>query len=548
MKIERPYFPITFVALSYVWSTEKENERIQLVKGNVRNLSAPGSLKRLNLPPVIHDAILLCRKLGETYLWVDRFCIIQDDPESKHSQISGMHKIYRSASFTIVAALNDRDTQGLPGFDRRPRRPSSHRPERPIHNKRYRVIHSTLAVDYTVWNSRGWTFQERVLSTRLLFITEHEVYFQCAKAHAYENYATHSLLTKGLGVPSTPDNTDLRKKDRYVSARLGLEDIRDENTLNKPGFNTYASMVRDYTGRTLSFQSDILKAFAGVEGSLAETYDCPFIYGLPEKYFPLALMWDSTDGTNIRTEGPPIPSWSWASLNSKSSHYWMASYHGFPFNMDETSSRIVILVDFYYQDLQHGLRKLDEMEWWVDGKASAQGFFVSGQHAVSRYHHRMERYIYQQEAITSWKACPHNPWERLARSTLDPEACKIASSLPGCLLFNTTVAKVMSRDVQIISDNGRPIGHIQKRFSKTAAKIEGGKSWSGGVIVISGNLIASSEWECFGRQSDDLWELRVMLVEQIACQPYVVRRVGVGRIDANSWKLCTPRWETVVLC
>ncbi|KAF5001067.1 hypothetical protein FGRMN_1261 [Fusarium graminum] len=548
MKIKRPSSPITFVALSYVWPTEKENERIQLVRDNVEKLRAPGSLKQLKLPPVIHDAILLCRKLGETYLWVDRLCIVQDDPDSKHSQVSSMHKIYRSASFTLVAALNDRDAQGLPGFDRRPRCPSPHRPERPTHNEMGYVKHSTAAVDSSVWNSRGWTFQERVLSTRLLFITEHEVYFQCAKAHAYEDYATHALFTKGLGISTPLYDADLLKKNSYANARLGLKNMCDEDILNKPGFNTYASMVRDYTRRTLSFESDIMKAFAGVEGSLAETYDCPFIHGLPEKYIPLALMWNPTGDSNIRTEGPPIPSWSWASLSASCDYYWMAKYHDSRVDMDETPSRIVILVDFYYQDPQHGLRKVDEMEWRVDGTSSVEGFFVSGQHDAPRYHHTRKGYIYQRRAVASWKAFLHNPWERLARSALVPEACEIASGLPGCLLFTTTVARVMFRDMEIISGDGRPIGRFQTPFLRTPGKIEGDKSWSGNLIVISGTLISPSKLRWSSRGEDDVWELRVMLVEEITCQPYVVRRVAVGVIDARLWNLCAPRWETVILC
>ena len=36
------------------------------------------------------------------------------------------------------------------------------------------------AVDYSEWNLRGWTWQERVLSLRLLYFTEAQVYFQCS--------------------------------------------------------------------------------------------------------------------------------------------------------------------------------------------------------------------------------------------------------------------------------------------------------------------------------------------------------------------------------
>ena len=34
-------------------------------------------------------------------------------------------------------------------------------------------------VDQAVWNTRGWTFQERVLSERLLFVTDKQILFKC---------------------------------------------------------------------------------------------------------------------------------------------------------------------------------------------------------------------------------------------------------------------------------------------------------------------------------------------------------------------------------
>jgi hypothetical protein len=32
-----------------------------------------------------------------------------------------------------------------------------------------------------VWNQRGWTFQERLLSKRCIMFTDHQVYFQCKR-------------------------------------------------------------------------------------------------------------------------------------------------------------------------------------------------------------------------------------------------------------------------------------------------------------------------------------------------------------------------------
>ncbi|CAG1989807.1 unnamed protein product [Fusarium graminearum] len=84
MSIEQPKSNKGFVALSYMWPSETDSERAQLQKHNKK----PGDLRNISMPPLISDAMSLCQKLGETYIWIDRFCIVQDDAASKHGQVS----------------------------------------------------------------------------------------------------------------------------------------------------------------------------------------------------------------------------------------------------------------------------------------------------------------------------------------------------------------------------------------------------------------------------------------------------------------------------
>lgn len=41
-------------------------------------------------------------------------------------------------------------------------------------------------VDRSLWNTRGWTFQERFLSRRCIFFTDVQVYFRCRRSLRYE--------------------------------------------------------------------------------------------------------------------------------------------------------------------------------------------------------------------------------------------------------------------------------------------------------------------------------------------------------------------------
>jgi len=58
----------------------------------------------------------LARLLGETYLWVDSLCIVQDDENLKQDQLQQMAAIYAKASITIMAANGMDADYCLPGI------------------------------------------------------------------------------------------------------------------------------------------------------------------------------------------------------------------------------------------------------------------------------------------------------------------------------------------------------------------------------------------------------------------------------------------------
>lgn len=67
------------------------------------------------VPATIQDAIILDRKLGIRFLWVDRLCIVQDDEASVQSNIAQMASIYAQSYFIIIATDGDSET-GIPGI------------------------------------------------------------------------------------------------------------------------------------------------------------------------------------------------------------------------------------------------------------------------------------------------------------------------------------------------------------------------------------------------------------------------------------------------
>ncbi|KAF1841302.1 HET-domain-containing protein, partial [Cucurbitaria berberidis CBS 394.84] len=180
-----------YVALSYMWGSQKMKEETGmepaiLLRKNIE-FDANGDEMtplRKNLPKTIEDAINLTRMLGYRYLWNDALCIIQDNSlEDKIPDLTNMKVIYSSSSLTIAAAGGAHADYGIPGVS----------VSRKVHQFSEVVDGLRLATmfpSYTdlenssslLWNTRGWTFQEKLLSKRLLLFTDYQVYFKCSES------------------------------------------------------------------------------------------------------------------------------------------------------------------------------------------------------------------------------------------------------------------------------------------------------------------------------------------------------------------------------
>jgi hypothetical protein len=82
-----------YVCLSYVWGS------------GLTVQSEPDSVFPNNVPSTIADAIAVTLKVGLRYLWVDRYCIDQDNTEEKHSIIRNMNSICKSSVFKDLFLL-----------------------------------------------------------------------------------------------------------------------------------------------------------------------------------------------------------------------------------------------------------------------------------------------------------------------------------------------------------------------------------------------------------------------------------------------------------
>jgi hypothetical protein len=115
--------------------------------------------------------------LGMRCLWVDSLCIVQNTVD-KHDQVQQIDRIYQEAMLCVVAATGGNANAGLPGIsaDRDVRQRSIEVDGIKLAN----TLPSMLAsVGASIWASRGWCFQEGMLSSRKLIVTRDQTYYHC---------------------------------------------------------------------------------------------------------------------------------------------------------------------------------------------------------------------------------------------------------------------------------------------------------------------------------------------------------------------------------
>ncbi|KAF1985893.1 HET-domain-containing protein [Aulographum hederae CBS 113979] len=321
-----------YIALSYVWGT---SQRFDLQQANLKALQTPGSLSDENaaLPLVIRDAMLITEKIGLQYIWIDALCIVQDSPQDKTLQINKMDSIYSGASLTIVAAAGKDATAGLPGARHGQRKLGL--PQLIVCFDDMQLIATTQCGDSipsSVWDTRGWTFQEKMLSRRLLYFCEDQVFYRCTT----KRYQEDTIL-------ETFDDT------LKVVLRASASDLRLAAT--SPFY--YLKCVEDYNSRNFTYEDDILNAFKGIENQIEPTFGHS-IWGLPVKLFHLALLWSmgvlQTEDDERRREA--FPTWCWAGWRREESHFirgrrWLGNNDVYDMGMFKLEFQLYPMVQYH---------------------------------------------------------------------------------------------------------------------------------------------------------------------------------------------------------
>jgi hypothetical protein len=161
-----------------------------------------------------------------------------------------------------------------------------------------------------LWNRRGWTFQEKMLSKRLLIFSMDQCFFHCeCGLQLYEDsYSEHdSTIT-------------LSRSELSNSQNSGVKGVQTPRYGEPEAFVKYEQAVSLFVGRQLTYRNDSLNAFRGLLNSLESDSQC-IIWGIPEVHFQKCLGWlwgqkDVRHGSIISKDADSnvtFPTWSWLS-------------------------------------------------------------------------------------------------------------------------------------------------------------------------------------------------------------------------------------------
>ncbi|KPA38577.1 heterokaryon incompatibility protein [Fusarium langsethiae] len=288
----------TYCALSYCWG---KSRCVTTTKANFVNHKH--DIPVATLPRTIRDAVLATRGLEIDYLWVDSLCIVQDDTDDWSSEAVIMGDVYANATLTISTLSGTDCDDGLftPHSFRQPYVlpfPIPPTPDRtkdarwvvpavqpPVKENNYGVLQLPLRGPI---HSRGWTFQEQMLSTRILWFGQGHVQWECLSKFAADSSPDSMGHYKYPSYNSDEPHRTRRMKEHLqrpfkIKATLSQSEQQDNATgrgisseEDDPvdAYTEWETLVAEYTTRNLTRESDRIPAILGLANVMGPMFEC----------------------------------------------------------------------------------------------------------------------------------------------------------------------------------------------------------------------------------------------------------------------------------
>ena len=304
-----------YIALSHRW-----NEETELCKTTTKNVEERRRGRGLHsLPKLFADAIAAAQALDIQYMWIDSLCIIQggDNGQDWKREAVKMAQYYQEAVLVIATTAESKEAGLFPV--RTDDKPESlvKMPYRDISGSRKGHFYvyersSPPATDYfkavadSAFAKRGWIFQERLLSRRMIFYTSHGIYFECRTEYPksidqntiYPVQSVHPL-----------DQTSSLRRFFHAASFSGIElwykmiIIYSNTELTYPGRDRMLAI----SGVAKEFRDMMTEKLGGKHSSLG------YLAGLWLCDVHFGLLWQQESAQDAGADNGSLPSWSWAS-------------------------------------------------------------------------------------------------------------------------------------------------------------------------------------------------------------------------------------------
>ena len=176
------------------------------------------------------------------------------------------------------------------------------------------------ALLYSKYDTRGWTYQERLLSHRCVYLSDWEWFFSCDKGDTRE---FQELIYPHRNAYDGPPEVPIEYAENPLH--------RLQNRLEHPSrydvslhfaFSALSEMAESHSRKNLLYHKDRLFAFEGILSRLATLLRCPTIRDVPKSMLQYGLLWmpSAMDQpiTPLKTSHTPgLPTWSWTAFDSE---------------------------------------------------------------------------------------------------------------------------------------------------------------------------------------------------------------------------------------
>ena len=303
-----------YTTLSHCWGDVAGMQPPQTTKANKR-MHERGICFEI-LPKTFQHAVLITRRVGRSFLWIDSLAIVQDDNEDWELEAANMAAIFEN-SYLTIAATTSKNCEGGCSLDpflnivegtttlqnALPFPKTSHevRPLCTVSAKqssisgRYRAKLKLLTrpkYDLPPLHKRGWVMQELFLSRRIIHMTTNYMLWECQATYDFEDAERPQFQgNQGIQPPA------------YCQWRLP----RVKNNIEQ----LWWDLAETYARSDFTRMSDRAPALAGIiQYQAAKVKDVPLL-GLWKNTIARDLGW-SYDHRFSETI-PGMPSWTWLS-------------------------------------------------------------------------------------------------------------------------------------------------------------------------------------------------------------------------------------------